>query len=462
LGYGIGDQADSCSHYPLHLIFLLFDPSSLDSQQNLNPTARILRLELQSKILTPIRGFFSDLFPAQFPCTDIFNKISLGIIPHNTHHIIAALLTRYWIFQYNHTNHKITALMMRPDPRIRQNIDRISTSLESAADNARTGCFTFTKSYLEPCLSSLIHYCTACLPPQGKNSGLHHRRAGGRYASSRQSEFPFAFYDYLDYGSDEDEGGGRGFLAWGTDELDRLLAGSGTVSAGGPSRPGARRERMYYGAVGSSVGHGALRRKGTMEAPDPTVIPSTSMFGLLSRFGFRSKGMRYKPSAANLQEHPQRGGAISEMNGNDCSATGDRNGDLRGNNNYGNNRLGRKRSETRSSSGDDSLRSRGDLWPSDDEDDAVVIGDDAFPRSSDSDSTTRDVGFGLLGVLQDDGGRMVDGQDSVQLEETTNTAASDDVKGRNVGMNVNSNMNMNMDMKERSLQVAIQQGFNSH
>jgi hypothetical protein len=76
-----------------------------------------------------------------------------------------------------------------------------------------------------------------------------------------------------------------------------------------------------------------------------------------------------------LQEHPQRGGAISAMNGNDFSANSDGNGDLRGNNNYGNNRLGRQRSKTRSSSGDDSLRSRGDLWPSDDEDDAVVIGD---------------------------------------------------------------------------------------
>jgi hypothetical protein len=46
------------------------------------------------------------------------------------------------------------------------------------------------------------------------------------------------------------------FAVLPTDELDRLLEGSGTVSAGGPSCPGARRERMYYGAAGSSVGHG--------------------------------------------------------------------------------------------------------------------------------------------------------------------------------------------------------------
>jgi hypothetical protein len=47
---------------------------------------------------------------------------------------------------------------------------------------------------------------------------------------------------------------------------------------------------------------------------------------------------------------------------------------------------GRKRSGTNSSGGGESLRSRGDLWPSEDEDDAVVIGDDAFPRSSDGES----------------------------------------------------------------------------
>ena len=73
--------------------------------------------------------------------------------------------------------------------------------------------------------------------------------------------------------------------------------------------------------------------------------------------------MRYKPSAANLQENPQRG-------------------------------WGRRRSVTGSeASGGESLRSRGDLWPSEDEDDAVVIGDDAFPRSSDGES----LGVELLG-----------------------------------------------------------------
>ncbi|KAF8246921.1 hypothetical protein K440DRAFT_319286 [Wilcoxina mikolae CBS 423.85] len=270
---------------------------------------------------------------------------------------------------------------MRHDPRIRQNLDRISTSLESAAEDARTGCFTFTKSYIEPCFSSLIDCCTSCLP-KPKVAHHHHRNRYGR------SEYPFGFYEYDDWESDEgDGGGGRGFLAWGTDELDRLLAGSGSGT------PAVRSERMYYGAVGDASGTG-LRRKSAIpgrDSPDPTVIPGTNMFGFLSKFGVRGKGMRYKPSAANLQEHPQRGGGTVDAASAGSSANG------RGRN-------GRQRSGTGSSAGSqgDSLRSRGDLWPSEDEDDAVVIGDDAFPRSSDGDSAEM-IGLGI--GSDDDGSR---------------------------------------------------------
>jgi hypothetical protein len=102
------------------------------------------------------------------------------------------------------------------------------------------------------------------------------------------------------------------------------------------------------------------------------------MFGFLSTFGFRGKGMRYKPSAANLQEHPQRGAGALDVA---FAGTG----------------KGRQRSGTGSSGGSqgDSLRSRGDLWPSEDEDDAVVIGDDAFPRGSDGESNAEVVGLGI-------------------------------------------------------------------
>lgn len=135
---------------------------------------------------------------------------------------------------------------------------------------------------------------------------------------------------------------------------------------------------MYYGTVEPGI-----RRKAT-EDHDPTVIPSTNMFGFLGKFGLRGRGMRYKPSAANLQEHPQR---RDHWNG------------------------GRKRSDTESSSVSqgDSLRSRGDLWPSEDEDDAVVIGDDM-----------------LVGV---EGGVMSDG-DYDDFDEDANAAEVDSLLRR--------------------------------
>ncbi|TGZ81187.1 hypothetical protein EX30DRAFT_395694 [Ascodesmis nigricans] len=289
---------------------------------------------------------------------------------------------------------------MRPDPRIRQNLDRISTSLESAAENVSTGCFTFTKTYLEPCVNSITSCCGPLFAPRLP----HHRRRGSHRASR---DFPFAFYDdeYYDYDSDDldavgarrshggghhhhhgrGHGGGGGFFAWGTDELDRLLAGSGT---GGRSQ-----ERMNYGGYGSSSAvmndaaavAAAPQRKHTVidpRQPDPTVIPSTTWFGFLSKFGIRGKGMRYKPSAANLQEHPQRSGLDQRLEDEEFEGR------------YSPTErepiMGRKRAGTetsRDSLGDESLRSRGDLWPSsEDEDDAVVIDDDAFPKSSDADS----------------------------------------------------------------------------
>jgi hypothetical protein len=94
-----------------------------------------------------------------------------------------------------------------------------------------------------------------------------------------------------------------------------LLGGSGTVRAGGPSHPGARRERIYDGAVGSCVGYGRLWTIGTMEIPDPIATPRMSIFGLLSRLGICNKEIQYKPSTANLKEHLQWEGAISAMNG---------------------------------------------------------------------------------------------------------------------------------------------------
>ncbi|KAL0633207.1 hypothetical protein Q9L58_007891 [Maublancomyces gigas] len=265
---------------------------------------------------------------------------------------------------------------MRTDPRIRQSLNRISTSLESASDNALTSCFTFTKSYLDPCLASLSQCCI-----RDRQSG----RGSGR------SEYPFGFYDYDD--SDEDSHLGRssgGFLAWGNDELDRLLAGGGGGYGGAPNR-------MYYGgAPGSSSSTGGAggsaaigkRKTGVQHEQDPTVIPRTTVFGFLARFApFRGKGLRYKPSAANLQEHPQRGTGLATVQEDDVdSVTG---ADMR-----------RQRTNSSGDSIGGSLRSRGDLWPSEDDDDAIPIGDDVFLRGSDGEGD----GFLILRRRDDDEG----------------------------------------------------------
>ncbi|PWW73321.1 hypothetical protein C7212DRAFT_26459, partial [Tuber magnatum] len=269
---------------------------------------------------------------------------------------------------------------MRTDPRIRQSLNRISTSLENASDNARTGCFTFAKSYLDPCLAFLSN----CLPQQRPHNA-HHRRSG-------RSEYPFGFYDYDDYSDEETSRRGGGFLAWGNDELDRLLAGSGAGDGGGGGSGGSSSGYrgagggMYYGSSASTSAVGALGGKRKSNLPnesDPTVIPTTSMFGFLARFAsFRGRGLRYKPSAANLQEHPQRNtslGALEEESGRDLSVSpgiGGGRGEAGG---------GRRRSATNSSgeSAGESLRSRGDLWPSEDDDDAIPIGDDFLGSSTD-------------------------------------------------------------------------------
>lgn len=114
--------------------------------------------------------------------------------------------------------------------------------------------------------------------------------------------------------------------------------------------------------------------------PDPTVIPSTSALGFLGRLPFKLGGtLRYKPSAADLQEHP--GARVSDFRDGDEEEgeplipdedeehEGGEGGFMKGHN--------RQRSST-ASSGEtsDSFRSRGDLFPSDGEDDAVPLSDE--------------------------------------------------------------------------------------
>jgi len=122
-----------------------------------------------------------------------------------------------------------------------------------------------------------------------------------------------------------------------------------------------------------SYGTSGRRRKNP--DPDPTVIPSTSALGFLGRLPWKLGGtLRYKPSAADLQDHPGgiRADALDDeerepLIGGEHSE--DERTTMKGHN--------RQRSST-TSSGEtsDSFRSRGDLFPSDGEDDAVPLGDE--------------------------------------------------------------------------------------
>ncbi|KAG4439364.1 hypothetical protein IFR05_005176 [Cadophora sp. M221] len=251
------------------------------------------------------------------------------------------------------------------DPRYRQTWNQFSQNAENATETAAAGIWTFQHRYINPCFSSIassLEQCTApCFPDREERA----RRIRERGRTRGRAELSFDFYDDWD----EDDGGNSGGLlggSWGNDELDRLLAGSGSHS--GPStgvNQAPRRKRgMSYGTRG--------RRK-SLE-PDPTVIPSTSALGFLGRLPFKLGGtLRYKPSAADLQDHP--GAQRSEFSDEEGEPLiPDDQSEDGGIKRKGHNR---NRSST-ASSGEttDSMRSRGDLFPSDGEDDAVPLSDE--------------------------------------------------------------------------------------
>jgi hypothetical protein len=173
----------------------------------------------------------------------------------------------------------------------------------------------------------------------------------------------FDFYDDWD----EDDGiGGRGLLGgWGNDELDRLLAGSGSNS-------GVSEGNQPKGKKGMSYGTNRARRKSL--DPDPTIIPSTNTLGFLGRLPFKLGGtLRYKPSAADLQDHP--GGSRSDYLSEEGQPLIPE--DESDEDNGGGKGHRRQRSSTTSSGAtSDSFRSRGDLFPSDGEDDAIPLPDE--------------------------------------------------------------------------------------
>ena len=245
------------------------------------------------------------------------------------------------------------------NPELRQTLHTISRNLESANETAQENIYTFTQLYIDPCLSGIRGCLKDCTAPCFPGREEHLRRKRGR--SRGRPELDFDFYDDWD----EDDGTGNNLLGWGNDELDSLLAGSSRQERRGGQPRGQR--AMSYGSRGR-MKRSPAHKNGE---EDPTIIPSSSYLGFLERLPFRFGGtLRYKPSAADLQEHPGRlkGNHLDEEPLLEANDDSDQDILLT---------QGRQRSATVTSrSTTNSLSSRGDLIPSDEEADAVPLDDE--------------------------------------------------------------------------------------
>lgn len=258
------------------------------------------------------------------------------------------------------------------DPRYSR-LDAVSQRLESANEIAQISIFSCFENYLKPCYAS-VGECVGqttetCLPNTRRDDRRRrtHRPPRGRLERS------FDFYD--DWEEDENDA----LIAWENEEHDRLLGDD--AGAGPATHQPPRRGIMNYGtstsgavirAIGGTGAAGA-RRPARRVPPenDPTVIPNQSYFGFLDRLPFKigPRGLRYKPSSAGLQERPR---------------------DTKGPSEAGGARPHRTRSGTvTSEQTEDSMSSRGDIFPSDDElEDAVALDDEFAARLMPDDNSS--------------------------------------------------------------------------
>lgn len=252
----------------------------------------------------------------------------------------------------------------RGDPRWNRTIQHITDNLEHANESAQENIYGFTQSYISPCFSSItqcVNACTAPCFPSHNDRRRHRGRSRGR------AELSFDFYD--DWENDETDG----LLGWGNDNLDRLMGGAAS-SYGATTQPG-RQATMAYGQRSRDPRYNTSRRKSADVGPDPTIIPSSSYFGFLGRLPFKvgGKGLRYKPSAADLVDHP--GAARRSVEEQPLIEDSDE--DAQDDSESKGHR--RQRSGTHTSGHTtDSLSSRGDIFPSEDEIDDAVPLDDEF------------------------------------------------------------------------------------
>lgn len=253
----------------------------------------------------------------------------------------------------------------RGDPRWNRTIQNIADNIEHANESTQEHLYSFTHSYVNPCFSSItqcLNACTAPCFPSRDDRRRHHRHTRGR------AEMSFDFYD--DWEEDESDG----LLGWGSDNFDRLLG----ANYGAVNQP-PRQHGMAYATRNRDPRYNTARRKSAVQphdgGPDPTIIPSSSYFGFLGRLPFKvgQKVLRYKPSAADLTEHPGQSRRSLEE---EQPLIEDSDEDIEQGPEHKGHR--RQRSQTNASGHTtDSLSSRGDIFPSEDElDDAVPLDDE--------------------------------------------------------------------------------------
>lgn len=326
------------------------------------------------------------------------------------------------------------------DPRLRQRWNQFSHTTETVTENAAAGIYSFQHRYLNPCLASLGNAIEPCLAPCFGDRDERMRRSHQYHHHQyqpRQAEYTFDFYDDWD---DDDELLASGGLGAGRGEdWDRLVGGSGSGRGrkGAGTAPAEVADQQPRRKRGMSYGTRSRKAGGIAEEDDPTIIPSTAPLGFLGRLPWKIGGtLRYKPSAAFLQDHP--GAATTGRAGETQPLLFE---DEDGDDNDGDGDVGdfrphirahtRNRSGT-SGSGDtsDSFRSRGDLFPSDGEEyeDAMEIDDEfavALERVDDraSSNTRSSKGKRPAGGVGKGGGKMSRAASATTLSSSTSKSS---------------------------------------
>ncbi|WYZ38577.1 hypothetical protein EsH8_III_000491 [Colletotrichum jinshuiense] len=250
------------------------------------------------------------------------------------------------------------------DPRLRQRWNQISHNAGEVTENAAAGIWSFQHHYINPCLASLASSLEECANPCLGDREERARRRREREHAGARAEYSFDFYD--DWYAEDQDGGFLG--GWGNEDWDRLLAGTGSQRkhAGEVQDQPKRKRGMSYGTRG---------RGSKISESDPTIIPSTQPIGFLGKLPWKlGKTLRYKPSAADLQDHPRQHDDM-DRGETEPLLRDDSDDDVFQN----------RTTKTRNRSGttgsgvsSDSYRSRGDLFPSDGEgeEDAVPLDDE--------------------------------------------------------------------------------------